>query len=250
MKTLRAGHFAGEFGWQLMCWQGIAREVASKGNYDNVVVGCEPQYQFLYEDFATDFIDFPYEVNTRNMWMTNDQVYPMSKANIAPSRKVCVDKTIKQNFIKLGKHNDSYTFDILIHARSTKNMNTGYRNWPLSLWTSLSEKYKGLSIASIGTIEGAMCVPGTIDIRDLELKQLADVMASSNMLVSPSSGPAHFASLCGLRHIVWSSSKTVGIMDNKKRYKEIWNPFKTECKFISRWQPTVTQACIGIDGWL
>lgn len=247
MKTLRAGYFAGEMGWQLMRYQAIIRHKAK--DYDNVTIGCEHQYQFLYEDFATDFVDFPHEIKTRNMWMTNGRVYPMENA-IEPSRKLCMDKTIPQKFIHWGKRKDDCAFDILIHARSTNNMSTYYRNWPLKHWTDLAYSYRKLNIACIGTEKGAMCIPETIDLRGLELKQLADVMASSKMLLSPSSGPAHFASLCGLSHIVWSDKNTVGIMNNEDRLKKEWNPFKTEFAYISSWNPTVEQVCEKVEAWL
>lgn len=250
MKTLVAGYIAPEFGWGLFGWQGILRHQAKKGNYDKVIIGCEPQYRFLYEDFATDFVNFPFSIKTRNMWYTNGQVYPMPKADIVPSRELCRDESIPQDFVSWGKYKEDYKFDILIHARSTNNMNTYYRNWPLQYWCELVSQFKGLNIACLGTTGGAFRIPGTVDIRGIELKQLADVIFSSSMLVSPSSGPAHFASLCETIHIVWSDFDTVGVMNNKIRYLKKWNPFNTECCFIPSWQPTIKQVADKIEDWL
>lgn len=235
MKTLRAGFFAGEFGWALMRWQGVLRHKAKK--YDKVVVGCEKQYRFLYEDFATDFIDFPHKAKSRNMWYTNGKAYPMENANIVPSRTTCSNEA-QQEFVKWGSFSKGYAFDILIHDRKTENMNTGYRNWHTTSWNNLVERYEGYTIASLGSTGGSGYVKGTVDIRGIELSKLVDIMASSKIIVGPSSGPMHLASLCGLKHIVWSDTNTIGVMDNKKRYTETWNPFKTECKFIPSWQPS------------
>lgn len=248
MKTLRAGYYAGEFGHHLLRWQAIIRHKAQ--GYEKVIIGCEPQYRFLYEDFATEFVNFPYHVNSRNMWMTNGMVYPMLGADIQPSRKICMDMAIHQDFIRWGKTKPNYKFDILIHARSTDNLATGYRNWSCTRWKDLAHLYREFTVACIGSENGSLYIPSTVDARGLKLSQLADIMASSSMLLSPSSGPAHFASLCGLKHIVWSDSNRVGIMDNEKRYKDTWSPFKTECEYIPTWQPTVEMVCKKVEKWL
>jgi len=247
MKELRAGFFAGEFGWELMRWQANIGYIAN--DYDKVIIGCEMSHRFLYKDFATEFVDFPLEIKSRNMWYTNGRVYPMSNDNcIIPSRKICLSEY--QKFIKYGNRKKELGYDILIHARYSKNMNTGYRNWCRENWVSLVELLKNYNMASIGTREDALWIPGTIDNRDVQLSKLADTMASSKMIIGPSSGPMHLASLCGLKHIVWSDKKTVGIMNNEKRYKDIWNPFGTECKFIPTWQPGISQVEREVIKWL
>ena len=38
MKTLFAGPFVGEFGWELFCWQGILRQYVEISNFDNVII--------------------------------------------------------------------------------------------------------------------------------------------------------------------------------------------------------------------
>ena len=58
-------------------------------------------------------------------------------------------------------------------------------------------------------------------------------MNKSKLIIGPSSGPMHLASLSGLKHLVWSSEH------NKSRYLNICNPFKTEVIFYSKegWNP-------------
>lgn len=243
---LRAGFFAGEFGWHLMRWQGIIRYLAQKYNkkHDRVIIGCENQYRFLYKDYATDFIDFPYPIESRNMWMTNDRIYPIPHSGlppIIPNRGTCLMTTLPQKFIKFGKYDYKIGHDILFHARSTENLGTGYRNWSIENWIDLSKKLrkKRYSILSVGSLSESMYVDGTIDARGIELKLLADVMANSKLLVSPSSGTAHFASLCGLKHLVWAERKDTCIANNEKRYKTEWNPLKTDCVFLDGWKPDV-----------
>jgi ADP-heptose:LPS heptosyltransferase len=67
-------------------------------------------------------------------------------------------------------------------------------------------------------------------------------MANSTVLVGPSSGPVHLASLCGLPHVTWSPKNATGIMSNKDRYERIWNPLKTPVTFIEgSWNPEVKE---------
>ena len=129
----------------------------------------------------------------------------------------------------------------VIHARSTTNFETGYRNWPYEKWQLLIDNYPDLKIASTGSRDGAWWIPGTKDLRGINLKQLSDVIASSDVFASPSSGPGHFASLCGCTHVIWSTEKDRGLYNNRDRWEKEWNPFNTECHFIPTWQPTVKQ---------
>ena len=259
MTTFRAGFHAGEFGHILFRWQGILRHLAQgyKEEGDKVVIGTEKQYQFLYEDFATEFVDFPYKIESRDMWMTNNRIYRMANPvknmlpAFAPYRQLTFKEDLPQTFIKWGKKITGLEIDILIHARATNNKNTGFRNWPKEKWQGFVDLNKGkYNMACIGTIDGAYKIDGITDYRGYPLKALADIMASSKMLLSPSSGPAHFASLCGLKHIVWSELKNAGLYNNIHRYKKMWNPFKTECKFIVTWQPTVKQVCEEVEKWV
>ena len=253
MNNLIAGYFVGEMGWELMRWQAILRHMAP--NYDHITIGCEKPIKFLYEDFADEFVYFEdtgIKIHTRNMWMANQKVYEMSHHQgdnyFVPNKEICLGNgNYHQNFIKWGKKTSGNRFDLLIHARSTTNFETGYRNWPYKNWQNLLDEYPDLKVASTGSKDGAWYIPGTKDLRGIPLSRLANVMASSDLLASPSSGPGHFASLCGCKHLVWSEKKDRGLYDNETRYKEDWNPFMTECVFIPRWQPTVRQVIKEID---
>jgi hypothetical protein len=241
-----------------MRWQGIVRDIASRyqDENDSVVIGCEKQYRFLYQDLNNvSFLDFDIPIYSRNMWMTNDTIYPIEGGTIQgipPTADLCHNEAIPQIFLKWGKPIPELSYDILIHARSTNNCSTGYRNWPVKKWEELVKEYEnsGVRIACVGSLDGAYFINNAIDARGIELSLLADIMASSTMLLSPSSGPAHFASLCGLKHIVWSGDSGGRVMDNEKRYKEIWNPHGTECKYIPTWQPSVEQVMKEVEDWL
>jgi len=141
-----------------------------------------------------------------------------------------------QKFIKFGQATATPQFDILCHARATKKHGHGDYNWPLPNWEQLISKLERYRIGSIGTEDGAYHIPGTADLRGLKLKALCDILASSRILVGPSSGPMHLGSLCGTPHIVWS-----GVKKSKSRYEIEWNPFCTPVRMLMKWgwQPGV-----------
>lgn len=195
-------------------------------------------HEYLYEDFATEYINYdPPSVET-NMWMCEGWSWNYNgkyDITIKPDNYMGYDR----EFIKFGESGDPQ-YDIVIHARSTKKYNTGYRNWGRGSWDALTTRFPNTRIASIGTTDGALHIEGTDDKRDIFLKDLCNLMANSTVLVGPSSGPIHLSSLCGLPHVTWSPKNAVGIMSNKDRYERIWNPLKTPVTFIEgSWNPEV-----------
>lgn len=242
--TLIAAPYFGEFGWQLMRWQAIVRE-RSYG-YERTIVHCEKGYEYLYDDFAAAIVPHPAPIPAkRNMWMciSADAHYVVDVREdnadyIYPSKDVSLGLH-PQSFVKYGAPAGVCDV-ILIHARATDNFCTSYRNWPVDKWRSVVGQFPGYSFLSVGSTSGAHYIPGTEDKRGIPLRELADTMRSSRLLLSPSSGPAHFASLCGLRHVVWSAERPEVIRgSNRDRYKTLWNPLHTPSYFIPDWQPSV-----------
>jgi hypothetical protein len=126
------------------------------------------------------------------------------------------------------------SYDVLIHARGTDKYGTDFRNWPEFKWNDLV-KYTGLSFASIGSEQGAYHIDNTDDLRGVSLEQLCGYMSASTMVLGPSSGPMHLASLCGTPHFVWSGDRP-----NVERYEKYWNPLKTKVKILDHvhgWDP-------------
>ena len=109
---------------------------------------------------------------------------------------------------------------IIFHCR---NKSTGAeRNWGKEKWTQLRSLLdEDLKIACIGNHE-AFHIHDTDDLRGIDLSELISIMNNSEMIVGPSSGPMHLASLSGLKHLVWTTEF------NRSRYTKDWNPFNTE----------------------
>lgn len=245
-KTLFAGPYVGEFGWELFGWQGYLRSMSK--DYDKVIIATRPLNHAIYGDFADEIVSYRPQGNKTRYTKCNDWVDPdfydkFEFDDLIPSQVMLVNwkpsgyynvnrkyipEGVKQKFVKYGKKKPNKGYDILVHARRTNKLKSGVRNWGGGNWLQLVDRLRGYHIASIGTSEGAMWVPGTDDLRDIGMGYLMDIMASSRLVMGGSSGPMHLASLCGTPHLVWSTPI------NRTRYTRDWNPFNTKCIFYDK----------------
>lgn len=257
-KTLYAGYFLGEFGWELMRWQAHLRWLAHN-RYEKVVVGCEAGHEFLYEDFAHDFQIWAEPVTMRNVCYSRGGVSTPIEVEgdgkrLVPKAEYLMDSGLPQEFLLWGVHGERDHI-VVVHARDTNNLRTAYRNWPAGHWAELVERLAGLGCCavSVGTEVGSLHVEGSVDCRGVPLSSLANIMAGAKLAVGPSSGPMHFASLCGTAHVVWSDIKReCGVAHNRERYETAWNPFNTPCTFIEhpKWQPSVAEVFDAVSAYL
>jgi hypothetical protein len=251
MSWIVAGPWVGEFGWELMSWQGWLRRQAQ---YSNVVVISRPGHYPLYRDFVPvmQFVEYDpkcYGNMYRQgpVWPDHDplklvEMHDAMVADVAqhyggdvvrPSRFVPINQ---QLFVKYGSKNPTLAADVVIHARNrsdTPKMTA--RNWPYEKWVTLVEqlRYAGLSVAAIGNRVHDIQVD--FDYRGVHLDKLFDIIASSRLVIGPSSGPMHLASLCGTPHLVWcENSRRSYVKDNFTRYTTAWNPFQTRVEVLTR----------------
>lgn len=240
-----AGPFIGEFGWELFGWQGYLRSW-STNSQDEIYIAARPGHEVLYADFATKFI--PYEVKGTQTcfakcddWIDDriEEKYMEVGDNHVPS--TINWKNIKPTYIRFGTDRARDRYDMIVHARFTDKHGTGCRDWPIDKWKELISMLNPGRVASIGSKNASLHVPSTTDLRGVPLSTVVNILASSKILLGPSSGPMHLGSLCGIPHVVWSDNKKWA-MKNKDRYEIVWNPLKTPVIFIEKedWQPDVT----------
>jgi len=260
MKLL-AGPYCGEFGWTLFCWQAYLRWVSQQQEFDSVIICGHDDTKALYNDFCTEWVshnEWPIapDCYTGRMKISNwwNGRYTIGDVLFRPNTKHVHysaswgsfwqewDESFRrQSFISYGNSGDGY--DCLLHIRSTTKNGTGYRNWADNKWLELTKLLisEGVSIGCVGSHTAAHHIDGCDDLRGLSLDKITDIMASSKMIVGPSSGPLHLASLCKCHQVVWSP------MYNYNRYMYHWNPFNTKVSFIdegcpgrdSAWNPSV-----------
>ena len=199
MKTLFAGPFVGEFGWELFCWQGILRKYCEVSNFDKVIISSRKSTEFLYKDFYDEHIEYEPDVYEPDSFFDTD-------------------------------------IKILLHSRNTSGAGgqTSIRNWDKNKFENVVSHFSNIKFASIGTKQAANHIRGTKDLRD---KNVVDYMASADLIIGPSSGPMHLASLCGLKQLAW------GVENNINRYKYDWNPHNTETQYIvsENWNPDIKE---------
>ena len=257
-NVLFAGPWVGEFGWELFCWQGVLRRISV--DYDHVIVASKPGHQYLYKDFCSEYVEYTPNSAESSGPMCKDFIYdPIHQAyqqtypdmmwvgpqrflvNYAPDRKYPFPhgmssdfywENVEQQFTPYGEQDSRSQYDLVLHPRNASKVKPGSaeRNWDRQKWNLLTRKLldnQRLRIATIGTNTAAHYVDGTTDLRGIPLSRLADILASSRLVIGPSSGPLHFASLCKCPHLVWSTEY------NRIRYEQDWNPFATAVTFIA-----------------
>jgi len=247
-KILLAGPWIGEFGYELFCWQGHIRRLSK--DYGKTIVIGRPGHNILYSDFVDEYIEFDPDSYLTNGWRCEgskpykDLVSSIEHTNYIDGQfdigmnytgDILNDRQglfFNQVYNKYESNTEIESYDILFHGRNKKSGDV--RNWDRDNWVKLSKSLEGCKIASIGNDE-SFHIEGTDDLRGVSLNDLVGVMNKSKLIVGPSSGPMHLASLCGLKHLVWSEEF------NRLRYEKYWNPFGTEVIFHTGgdWNPKV-----------
>jgi len=269
-QLLLCGPWQGEFGWEICIWQPHLRYLSQTMKADKIVVSIQPTHEVLYQDFANGFI---YNKRGRNSdgWRNRDNDvsrFPNSVLDelkrknkdyyikiISPNDENMSEESPK-TFIRFGKKESEYKYDILMHARWTNKCNSGDRNWSLKRWEEISKHFKRLNLkmASIGLKSSAKHIPYTDYLLNMDLNNMTNIMANSRLIIGPSSGPLHLASFCGCPQLVWTNNKYWKSINgtNRKRWETAWNPFQTKVIVLDdcNWQPRPKDVIRSIENLL
>jgi len=253
-KTLIAGPFVGEFGWELMRWQSYIRAMSE--GFDRTIIYSRPDREFLYRDFADEFC--PHDPGTSdgsmyslpkgiggsgvNLFAERDD----STVRINPQNKASADKAfagVTPVWTAYGntEQNGQKREFVCIHARKVSSAwdSKESRNWSDEKWDALVGGMDMPTIA-IGHPDQSICPRGAVDSRGSSLESLANTLRVSRCIVGPSSGPMHFASLCGCPQVIWVGKDPGGKL--AKRYRSGWNPFDVSVEIVPSdhyWNPSV-----------
>jgi hypothetical protein len=262
----------GEFGVEILRWQGLARTLAHSRPWREIIAAAHPSRLFLYEDFCDRLV--PYR--------------PASEHALGFDCRGNVDEAIHRHFIKVDEGDVLFTpqvpnvqrrliygmsasrstyrnfaigapepalpFDLLIHARATLKAGQGHKNWPVRRWSELIAALPPeWRIASIGSKEGAHKIAGTVDLRDIPLAALAGHCAKARLVLGPSSGAIHYAIHCGAPVVTWidrdeGDAKTKE--DSRCNYFPQWNPWEVPFCCLRGWQPSTELVVRKIDDLL
>jgi hypothetical protein len=251
-----AGPYVGEFGYELFKWQGYVRTQAKL--YDRTIISSRPGHGLLYSDFSDTFISYISPINPCAGIANAPGVDFFELASkvfrgIAYNRVIVpfkLEKDTPQEYVAYGRKGNYTEYDMVVHARQicvhpgdmreTDKSLKESRNWAFTNWENMLKRLslKNLKICCIGHTDAAQYLPGTDDKRGIDLNELSDLLANAKVIVGPSSGPMHFATLCRCPQVVWGTSNL------GDRYCREWNPFYTPVTFIPvdvRWDPTPEQ---------
>ena len=247
MKKLYAGPWAGELGWELCSWIPSIRHIAKSHNH--VTVEIQPDMEYLYE-FADEIIINPREPNF-DMYtghVSRPQFTPPGDTKIIGPKmfwKKYARKEFKairdaekgkvlhpKKWRKYGEEEPQKVADIMCAFRGPKHFkNRSYpeKQYPSNYCVDLVNLFlaEGYSVACYGGTDN-LYVDGTFDFRGVPLITLCGALSQAPLVIGPSSGTIHLASLCGAPHVTWYGRPVVS-MD---RYLSYWNPFDTPVTFL------------------
>jgi len=244
MKVLIAIDYTGiEMGWLLMKWQAKLRYKAK--NYDKVYVVTDPSMFPIYQDFAETIDKMSQDCS---MFVKSFFRYNGVQVDyIWPTKEFCFDDDkYPQEFIRYGVESSDRK-GITLHPRKK---NDG-REWSKFKWERYISELKEVTkmvIVPIGAtgsaykLQAANCRDAYIGIR---LQTTINVLNNTKLIVGPSSGPMHLASLCGCPQLVWSDNKKWNLGGrkgtNRERYEHFWNPFNCKVNVVDSfgWNPPV-----------
>ncbi len=259
-RRLVAGPWLGEFGWEIMRWQGVFRRLADQGY--RITMVARTGHEVFYEDYVEEYITAASlgfnEIGATDGWRI-DGTMPVLPEELLQTRfrgyayrqpDFCMKRGVnihsrQQRFVPLGRKLDAPSKTIVVHARWTDKANSSDRNWPLEKWNEAIRQIidLGYNVTAIGSPHAAACPEGATDRRGLVLRELVDVIAGAGLVMGPSSGPMHLASVCRTPHLVWTDQEFWGSANgtNRYRYEKSWNPFHTPAYVVDEedWQPSV-----------
>lgn len=260
-RPILAGPWLGEFGWEIMRWQGIFRALAERGR--SITMVARSGHEALYSDYVSAFIPaaelgLP-EFGATDGWRLDGREPRIPRRlrwtrfwNYEEMRpRTCMRRGVdvcgaEQSFVRYrGKPPAHLHRYVVVHGRSTDKAGSSDRNWPLAWWTMLVPMVQemGVEVVAIGHPQQSVCPPGAIDRRGMPLSETIGLVGHALVVVGPSSGPMHLASVCGTPHLVWTDRAHWGSSNgtNRERYERSWNPLGTPVHVIDAydWQPPV-----------
>lgn len=267
-RTLVISPYVGEFGWELMNWQGRARRLMADGRHERFIVCARPDRRALYsgsdrerpvlfcpiagfelpgaanEDHRVDAEGRPIaaEILRDLVWNRVTDAcrragIPLDDAEIlTPDYRggLWTTSDDQQLFGELRVACPLVT-DVVLVPRERGF--AGERNLPRSWWQDLAARLERRGLR--------------VELYRMPLDEAIRQLSGARLAAGASTGGLHLASLCRCPHYVWGSGAecrwTRLGMTNRQRYETIWNPLGTPCRYDEcGWQPALEHVERGI----
>ncbi len=263
--------YPGEFGWELMNWQGRVRRLIHNSPGRRFVIVAPPDRRTLFGDLLESMpdrvtfrpcrpLDFPghacddHRVDDAGRRMdaarlrSELEAFTQNALGHDPSGRASVAGEIftaplnstmwpaaapHQAFASLRRPGPIQVDVAMVPRYRTIAAD---RNRPAAWWRDLAHRLR-----SCGLVVAECAAPLSAAVATLSQARLA---------IGASTGGLHLASLCECPHFVWGpgaeSLWTPWRISNRQRYETIWNPLGTACLYDDcGWQPTIEHVVRG-----
>lgn len=253
-RALIAGPFAGEFGVELMQWQGYVR--ARRKHYGETHVITFPGRDYLYEDCTVH----THEISLQKAGYWYGRLSPREATTIAETKAkelglksfdVFHPALLCSRYHKwLFWRQDWRVFeepfteeqrsDVLFHFRAVvkEGSDTAPKSYATERADELADRLSaaGLRLACIGHPSYSYVPPGVRDLRSVDLRESIRALSATHLFVGGMSGPVHLACLAGKAVLTWGA-------DDAPAYARRWNPFAVPLETVTRsdWQPAPSE---------
>jgi hypothetical protein len=237
-RVLVAGPFVGEFGHELMEWQGVIR--ARVPHYQAVHVIVYPGRDYLYPGCLVHHHQVRLENagyglgrfsprELREMAQATARGLGLRNYDVLTPQHACTryhrDYIWRQKLVLLQEPPAGGRLrDLAFHFRRVdKEGPDKLKNYPSDMADRLIESCltDGYRVCCIGHPEYAYCPPAAEDLRALDLRETVAAISSVKMVVGEISGPMQLASLCGKPTVNWAAGQW------RIDYSLRWNHFGT-----------------------
>jgi len=236
-RNLFAGPFAGEFGYELMQWQGFIR--ARRPLYEQVHVLTYPGRDYLYEGCRVHHHD----IDLKNAGYWYGRLSPAQSRAMVEAKTVEIglkDYDIFDTSLLCTQYHKMFFWrqefrlfeepmvtpenrDVAFHFRAVQKQGPDRaKNYDPSLADELAGLClkQGLSVICVGHPDYAYCAKGCEDWRRTDLRESVAAIGSARLLAGENSGATHLANLCGRSTVLWANDQW------RIDYSLRWNPFR------------------------
>ena len=255
-RHLLAGPFAGEFGYEIMQWQGFVR--ARRRHYEEVHVLTYPGRDFLYEDCRVHHHTI--DLKSAGYWYGDISPTQMRQLAHAKAAEIGLkDYDVFDTSLLCTRYHKKLfwrqefrlleepplvekSYDIVFHFRAVNKVGTDQvKNYPPAMADELARRCveRGITIACIGHPNYSYCPAGCADLRNTDLRQTVAAICSARATVGESSGAMHLANACGRPTILWAAAPW------RVDYSLRWNPFRVPIYVVTdaQAQPAPEMVC-------
>lgn len=236
-RNLIAGPYAGEFGYELMQWQGFVR--ARRRHYQAVHVVTYPGREYLYEGCQVHY----HAIDLKKAGYGYGLLDPRRTRELADAKAAEIglrDYDVFDASLLCTRYHKALFWrqdfrlfeepplaarpcDVVFHFRAVDKVGSDhFKNYPPALADELVQRCldRGLSLACIGHPAYSYCPANCVDWRSEDLRRTVAAISTGRTVAGENSGPMHLANLCGKPTILWAQDQW------RIDYSLRWNPFR------------------------